>query len=75
MSVISNVILKIPLGLIFLYQKLISPLMPAHCRFTPTCSEYTKQAIKHYGFKGVWLGVRRIIRCHPWNVGGHDPVP
>ncbi|MBI5619367.1 membrane protein insertion efficiency factor YidD [Candidatus Gottesmanbacteria bacterium] len=46
------------------------------CRFRPTCSEYSYQAIEHYGIiYGSWLGLRRIIRCHPWNKGGYDPVP
>lgn len=46
------------------------------CRFTPTCSEYTYQAVSHYGIiTGLWLGVKRIIRCHPWNKGGFDPIP
>jgi putative membrane protein insertion efficiency factor len=72
---ISGLLLKIPLLIIFIYQKLISPLLPARCRFTPTCSEYTKQAIERYGFKGLWLGLRRILHCHPWNPGGYDPVP
>lgn len=45
------------------------------CRFTPTCSEYTYQAVEKYGaFKGLWLGLKRIVRCHPWSKGGYDPV-
>lgn len=58
------------------YQKCISPLTPAACRFTPTCSEYARQAIvKHGPFKGLWLAVKRILRCHPWGGSGYDPVP
>ena len=66
---------KIFLFLISIYQK-ISKLTPPVCRFTPTCSEYTKQAIIKYGvLKGLWLGIKRISRCHPGNEGGYDPVP
>ena len=59
-----------------LYQILISPLLGRNCRFTPTCSQYTIEAIQKYGpLKGGWLGFRRILRCHPWGGCGHDPVP
>ncbi|MCS6822989.1 MAG: membrane protein insertion efficiency factor YidD [Cytophagaceae bacterium] len=62
--------------LIRLYQLTISPLLPMSCRYTPTCSEYSIQAIRKHGiFKGVWLSVKRISRCHPWGGHGHDPVP
>jgi hypothetical protein len=58
------------------YQLLISPLFPASCRFTPSCSEYARQAIAKYGpLQGAWLAVKRVARCHPWHPGGHDPVP
>ena len=75
MDTIIKMILKVPLLIISIYQKLVSPLLPNRCRFIPTCSEYTKQAIVRYGFKGLWLGMRRIMRCHPWHPGGYDPVP
>ncbi len=66
---------KILLGIIFLYQK-ISAHTPPRCRFYPTCSEYTKQAIEKYGIiKGGKLAFKRIIKCHPLNEGGYDPVP
>lgn len=63
------------LSLIKIYQY-FSKFTPSVCRFYPTCSEYTKQAIMKYGvLKGGWLGVKRICRCHPGNPGGYDPVP
>jgi putative membrane protein insertion efficiency factor len=64
------------LGAIRLYQRIISPAFPPSCRFTPTCSEYTYEAVERYGVpRGLWLGVRRLLRCHPFHPGGHDPVP
>ena len=61
---------------IWIYQKAISPYTPPSCRFTPTCSEYARQAlIKHGPVKGLWLAIRRILRCHPWGGSGYDPVP
>ena len=63
-------------GLIRLYQLTISPLLPASCRYTPTCSQYSIEAIKKYGpIKGSYLAIRRILRCNPWGGHGHDPVP
>jgi putative membrane protein insertion efficiency factor len=56
------------------YQWLISPFLGRNCRFSPTCSEYFIQAVRKYGpLRGSWKGVRRILRCHPWNPGGVDP--
>lgn len=62
--------------IIKLYQLIISPLFPSSCRYTPTCSHYTLEALKKYGIiRGGWLGIKRISRCHPWGGSGYDPVP
>lgn len=64
------------IGLIRFYQRYISPLSGPTCRFYPSCSHYTLEAIQKYGaLKGSWLGARRLLRCHPFHPGGHDPVP
>ena len=67
---------RIMIGAIRAYQILISSWMPPRCRFYPSCSQYTLQAVESYGpAKGTWLGLRRLMRCHPWNEGGYDPLP
>lgn len=67
---------KFLMALIRLYQLTLSPFFGGQCRFTPSCSEYTRQAIaKHGALRGSWLGFRRILRCQPFCEGGEDPVP
>ena len=62
--------------LVRFYQLCISPLKPPTCRFTPTCSQYAIQALRKYGpIKGLYLTIRRLLRCHPWGGSGYDPVP
>ena len=61
---------------ILFYKSYISPLTPPSCRYTPTCSQYAIEAIRKHGpFKGLWLAIKRICRCHPWGGSGYDPVP
>ncbi|MBH14991.1 MAG: membrane protein insertion efficiency factor YidD [Cytophagia bacterium] len=75
MSILSKFLRKIFVIPILLYQYLISPLIPISCRFNPTCSQYSKEAIiKHGIFKGLILSIKRIIKCHPWGGSGYDPV-
>jgi putative membrane protein insertion efficiency factor len=63
-------------GLVWFYRNAISPLLGTHCRFQPTCSAYAEEALRHYGaFKGGWLVLRRMGRCHPWGGSGYDPLP
>ena len=67
---------RIAILVVRFYQLALRPLLPNACRFTPSCSEYAAEAInKHGAFKGGWLAIRRISRCHPWGGQGYDPVP
>lgn len=76
MKAISFILKKILIGFIRFYQIFISPLFPPTCRYTPTCSVYFIQALEKYGpLKGTYLGIKRILRCHPGHPGGYDPVP
>ena len=76
MTLISKIITRVLLLTIEFYQKAISPYTPPACRFTPTCSEYARQALKKYGpIKGLALAIWRILRCNPWGGSGYDPVP
>ncbi len=75
MKIISIFFKKIMIAMIRFYQNFISPLFPPTCRFTPTCSVYFIQALEKYGvIKGSYLGIRRILKCHPWHEGGYDPL-
>lgn len=57
------------------YQRFISPFKPPSCRFHPTCSSYTRDAVRRFGpYRGLWKGLQRIMRCHPWHPGGYDPA-
>lgn len=64
------------IGCIRLYQILLSPWLGSHCRYSPTCSAYAIEAIREHGtLRGAWMGLARILRCHPFHAGGYDPVP
>lgn len=76
MKILQKILIFPLIFLIRFYQVCISPFTPSACRFSPTCSSYTLQALKKYGlFKGGWLGIKRIASCHPWGKSGYDPVP
>jgi len=76
MKILSNLVKTMLLVVIHLYRIALSPLFPRTCRFYPSCSSYAVEAIKRYGpGKGTFLSVKRILRCHPYNPGGYDPVP
>jgi putative membrane protein insertion efficiency factor len=72
----NHMLRKIFIFPIRIYQVMISPYLGTHCRHTPSCSHYTVEAIQEWGvIKGIWLGMKRIARCHPWGTHGYDPVP
>lgn len=67
---------RVALGLLSVYKMAVSPYLSSQCVYQPTCSEYTADAINTLGVaRGAWLGLRRLMRCHPWSTGGYDPVP
>jgi putative membrane protein insertion efficiency factor len=76
MEKISVALRKIPIGIIKIYQTVLSPMLGPTCRFHPSCSYYTIDAITEHGMiEGTWLSIKRILKCHPLNDGGYDPVP
>ena len=76
MEKVSITLRKVPVGVIKLYQTLLSPMLGPTCRFHPSCSHYAVDAITEHGMiKGSWLSIKRILKCHPLNDGGYDPVP
>jgi uncharacterized protein len=72
----TNVIKRVVMGVISWYRGVISPMMAPHCRYTPSCSAYTLEAVERFGVaRGLLMGARRVLRCHPFHPGGYDPVP
>ncbi len=71
-----NLLTRLLSAPIRIYRLFVSPVLPPHCRYWPTCSDYALQALRRHGpAKGGWLAVRRLARCHPWGGSGYDPVP
>lgn len=67
---------RVVIGAIGLYQVVLSPILPSACRYLPTCSHYSQEAVQQHGtVKGIWLSLKRLARCHPWGGKGYDPVP
>jgi putative membrane protein insertion efficiency factor len=76
MEKISVALRKVPIGIIKIYQTVLSPMLGPTCRFHPSCSHYAIDAITEHGMiEGAWLSIKRILKCHPLNDGGYDPVP
>ncbi|MDR1870517.1 MAG: membrane protein insertion efficiency factor YidD [Deltaproteobacteria bacterium] len=76
MGLLSRSATAVACGLIWFYQRFLSPLWPPVCRFHPSCSAYSAEAFRRFGFwRGAWLTVKRLARCHPFAKGGYDPVP
>jgi len=66
---------KLIIGILRFYKRMVSPLIPSSCRYYPSCSDYMRQAVeKHGAAQGVWMGLKRLLRCHPFHAGGLDPV-
>jgi uncharacterized protein len=75
-KIMTNLLVRLLIVLVRFYQLALSPFFGQQCRFTPTCSHYAIEALQKHGVaKGMWLAVKRILRCHPWQAGGHDQVP
>ncbi|MCB0517170.1 MAG: membrane protein insertion efficiency factor YidD [Chitinophagales bacterium] len=73
---LNKILVTLSVWLVKFYQNAISPYTPRSCRYTPTCSHYTLEALQKHGFlKGGYLGIKRILSCHPWGGSGYDPVP
>lgn len=71
-----NIVARLLVGFVKAYQLILSPILGQQCRFYPTCSQYAIEAIhKHGAILGAYFTVRRLLRCHPWHAGGHDPIP
>jgi putative membrane protein insertion efficiency factor len=76
MNAAGKVVAAIALAPIWVYRRVVSPLMPRTCRYYPSCSAYAEEAVRTHGaVRGLWLAVRRLARCHPWTPGGVDHVP
>jgi putative membrane protein insertion efficiency factor len=75
-NILKSLLTKFLVFLVRIYQRVLSPLLPPSCRYTPTCSQYAVEALKKHGpWRGLLLSIRRFTRCHPWGGSGYDPVP